>query len=187
MVHDRNGLREDLSPVFETGRPGGKDVTPSQQGGENVLKHSDGPFGRVGFALLGFEPDHFAESRHEGAELTHIFITQGRLSVRVEDLDPFKAGAFSMSRRTGLRLCQDLSLTARTNTKELSRLTPKRKVSERRALTLRALPLEHCHCERFASAAFATVRHRHPPPSATAIRHLLLPSAAVRHRPPPST
>ena len=92
MVHGPNGLREDLSPVFETGRPGGKDVAPSQQGGENALKHSDGSFGRVGFALLGFEPDHFAESGHEGAELTHVFVTQGRLPVRVEDLDPFKAG-----------------------------------------------------------------------------------------------
>ena len=92
VVHDPNRLQEDLSPVFETGRCGHKDVTPSQQGRENGLKHSDGPFGRVRFALLGFEPDHFAESRHEGVELRHVFVTQGRLSVRVEDLDPFKAG-----------------------------------------------------------------------------------------------
>ena len=91
MVQGPNRLREDLSPVFETGCPGGKDVAPSQHGGENAFKQADGSFGRVGFALLGFEPDHFAESRHEGAELTHVFVTQGRLSVRVEDLDPFKA------------------------------------------------------------------------------------------------
>ena len=105
-----NGLREDLSPVFETGRPGGKDVAPSQQGGENALKHPDGPFGRVGFALLGFEPDHFAESRHEGAELTHIFITQGRLSVRVEDLDPFKGGRVQHVQEDGIETVPGLVL-----------------------------------------------------------------------------
>ena len=92
MVHGVDAFHQDPPPIFETGGPScpDPDITPPQQGGQDPLEHSDGPFRQVGLALLGFEPDNFTEARHLGFELSHVLVTEGRLSVRVEHLHPFK-------------------------------------------------------------------------------------------------
>ena len=94
LIHDLDAFHEHASPILETGRPRGPapDVTSSQQGGKDALEEADGSFGRKSLALLGLEPDDFAEAGHLGFELPNVFLAQRRLPVRVEHLHAFKGG-----------------------------------------------------------------------------------------------